>query len=266
VQIKPQLEKLLQLPNDSLTKEIRLTQDLLRLFIEYQIPSDLISYAGTPDASKEVKVDTVRKYVAAMYEMIADSKKKEIEIEEQKQDYRLAQRDEIVVCYDEKKSIKKKSSGARFKSKSSARECRMEMACVSESAPPQPCEAPADVNEAPAAEEPKEKQFGGDQGEEEVQGIDFTKIPTELDKKYGELDEDSALRPTIINVGVWWEKRSQRALLAEPTTESMGVEEQKREKNKAFDLLDALTKSGGLAVTRRRCTWSLPPLTASPRT
>ena len=39
IQIKPQLEKLLKLPDDSLTKEIRLSQDLLNLFIEYQIPS-----------------------------------------------------------------------------------------------------------------------------------------------------------------------------------------------------------------------------------
>merc|ERR1719456_704588 len=38
VQIKPQLEKLLNLPEDSLTKEIKLTQDLMQLFIKYQIP------------------------------------------------------------------------------------------------------------------------------------------------------------------------------------------------------------------------------------
>jgi hypothetical protein len=63
VQIKPQLEKLLNLKDDSLTKglekgkkilffidllcvEIRLTQSLLKLFIEYQIPSDLLTYSG----------------------------------------------------------------------------------------------------------------------------------------------------------------------------------------------------------------------------
>jgi hypothetical protein len=44
IQIKPQLEKVLNLPPDSLTKEIALTEDLLKLFIEYQIPSDLLSY------------------------------------------------------------------------------------------------------------------------------------------------------------------------------------------------------------------------------
>ena len=37
IQIKPQLEKLLNLDNDSLTKEIQLTQDLQQLFIEYQV-------------------------------------------------------------------------------------------------------------------------------------------------------------------------------------------------------------------------------------
>ena len=46
IQIKPQLEKLLKLNDDGLTKEIALTQELLNLFIEYQIPSDLLSYDG----------------------------------------------------------------------------------------------------------------------------------------------------------------------------------------------------------------------------
>lgn len=61
IQIKPQLEKLLKLPYDSLTKEIQMTQDLLEMFIKYQIPSDLLSFggaAGSPEATKleEVKV------------------------------------------------------------------------------------------------------------------------------------------------------------------------------------------------------------------
>merc|ERR1712110_594441 len=44
IQIKPQLEKVLNLPEDSLTKETKLTQDLMQLFIKYQIPSDLLSF------------------------------------------------------------------------------------------------------------------------------------------------------------------------------------------------------------------------------
>lgn len=39
IQIKPQLEKLLNLPYGALTKEIQLTQYLLELFIKYQVRS-----------------------------------------------------------------------------------------------------------------------------------------------------------------------------------------------------------------------------------
>ena len=37
IELKPQLEKLLALPQDALTKEIALTQKLLELFIDYQV-------------------------------------------------------------------------------------------------------------------------------------------------------------------------------------------------------------------------------------
>merc|ERR1719321_881973 len=51
IQIKPQLEKVLNLPDDSLTKEIKLTQELMNLFIKYQIPSDLLAF--DPNESDE---------------------------------------------------------------------------------------------------------------------------------------------------------------------------------------------------------------------
>ena len=41
VQIKPQLERVLNLADDSLTKEIKLTQDLMQLFIK-QLDGNLI--------------------------------------------------------------------------------------------------------------------------------------------------------------------------------------------------------------------------------
>merc|ERR1719428_2194428 len=46
VQIKPQLEHVLNLLPDSLSKEIKLTQDLMEMFVKYQIPSDLLSFDG----------------------------------------------------------------------------------------------------------------------------------------------------------------------------------------------------------------------------
>jgi hypothetical protein len=94
VQIKPQLEKVLNLPPDALIKEILLTQDLMKLFIEYQIPSDLLSYDALASkegdwndlkAANEIsiseKVSAVRKNVAGMMTMINEEKQKQIDEE-----------------------------------------------------------------------------------------------------------------------------------------------------------------------------------------
>merc|ERR1712060_498508 len=50
----------------------------------------------------------------------------------------------------------------------------------------------------------------------------------------------------VIRAGSSWIKRSQPGLLAGPESSALGIAEQKAEKNAAFDLLDALTKSGSL--------------------
>merc|ERR1719360_387899 len=78
---------------------------------------------------------------------------------------------------------------------------------------------------------------------------DYTQVPREMDQRFERLDVDAALRPTIIKPTDTWTKRAQKALLAKPTTETLRKDEQKRERDAAFDLLDALTKSGGLAVS-----------------
>ena len=79
LQLKPQLEKLLRLPPDALTKEIKLTQQLLELFIEYQIPSDLLAYDGDAAEPLPQKLDAVRAHVKAIYDTIDDAKKAELE-------------------------------------------------------------------------------------------------------------------------------------------------------------------------------------------
>ena len=75
IQIKPQLEKLLKIPEGSLTKEIGLTQDLLNLFINYQIPSDQISYDGSADQNSVEKVNAVKQNVKNMLEMVKNGQK-----------------------------------------------------------------------------------------------------------------------------------------------------------------------------------------------
>eukprot|EP01052_Picozoa_sp_SAG31_P034200 SAG31_NODE_3961_length_3709_cov_7.355721_2_plen_621_part_00 len=90
IQLKPALERVLNLPADSLTKEIRLTQDLLDLFITHQIPSDLLSFdlgaasnADGPLRPSE-KVAAVAEHVKAIQDMLHKAKTDELEEAERK--------------------------------------------------------------------------------------------------------------------------------------------------------------------------------------
>ncbi len=69
-----------------------------------------------------------------------------------------------------------------------------------------------------------------------------------MDAKFEQYDERGIVRPVIINVSNEWTKRAQRALLANPVQLTLDVEAQGTERNAAFDLLDALTKSGGMLL------------------
>ena len=83
-----------------------------------------------------------------------------------------------------------------------------------------------------------------------VDAVDFTKIPTQLDKSFEALDLDAALRPTNVKVRPGaWTKLSQKSLLARKMDSALlGADEQKIERDRAFDLLEALSKSGALSI------------------
>lgn len=85
VQIKPQLEAVLNLPPDSLTKEIALTQQLLSLLQEYDIPSDFLSYdedahveGSVVTLSTKSKVERVRQHAQRLQEVIDGEKELEL--------------------------------------------------------------------------------------------------------------------------------------------------------------------------------------------
>ena len=104
-----------------------------------------------------------------------------------------------------------------------------------------PPEAPQDAPK----DEPKygAEDFGG-----EAEGEDYTKIPVKLDSELREKDVDNSVRPTIINVGESWRKKAQKSLLSKPTESSVPTSGQEEERDRAFDLLDGLTRSGVLPV------------------
>ncbi len=97
IQIKPLLEQLLNLPSDSLTKEIQLTQKLMEQLIRFQIPSDLLSYGGGISAHS---LDAVKRNTRKM-ELVLQSERIKQELlqleEEEKAQLEQLERREITV-------------------------------------------------------------------------------------------------------------------------------------------------------------------------
>ncbi|KAJ3024348.1 hypothetical protein HKX48_000023 [Thoreauomyces humboldtii] len=81
VEIKPQMEILLNLPPDSLTKEIKLSQDLEQLFIQYQIPSDLLRFDENAIDEPRIapRIAAVKQSAADIFSMIKTAEKVELE-------------------------------------------------------------------------------------------------------------------------------------------------------------------------------------------
>jgi hypothetical protein len=290
VEIKPQLERLLKLNPDSLTKEIRLTQDLMELFIEYQVPSDLLAYDGKDDRDVAHKISEVKRNVQAVQDMIKAAKEKELEEERQKAEFERARReaeDQLRLAAEEhsrreRDQVKyrrreaeetmefKKAEKADMPDKMVMKRSVMSSAkpAMARASVPTPSPMPSPIVATPAATtvaatiepakqtesaaepaKPAEPKVAGqDDFVDEEAAIDYTQVPAAIDAKFEALDEDGAVRPTKVLLGEVWRKKFQKALLAKPTETSLGKDQLRTEKNKAFDLLDALSKSGALPL------------------
>ncbi len=402
LQIKPQLEKLLRLEHDSLTKEIRLTQDLLQLFIEYQTPSDMLSFGGPNSSPSATRIAGVKRNVRGL-QLMMDLEKIKADLDALDVAEKKLTEAQLVSIRSAKDTTALPSSGAsvstqRFGTRRSTREGsilqamavldnEMEPAAAlttgSELAVTAEANVTASLNgqltvedssrqsvkeevqhqemEKQSREEAMRRQareqseqerrqytladfniqkestlllvlrLRSDEEEqrkrrekeererrehEQTRGLllsslissslnfcpppeleriqaeyaqrrsalqakrtmleqecasiecladvgatpevpaprpsgpapDFSALPTELDARLEAEDPDSALRPTIIKVGKVWNKRSQRTLLSPTAVSSLSVAEQKLEKNACWDLLDSLTRSGGLPI------------------
>jgi len=89
IQVKPQLEALLDLPPNSLIKEIKLSQDLMSLFVEFQIPPSLVSYDGDVGAIAAEKVAVVKQHVKGVQDVITGVKQDQLQEEKRKADMRV---------------------------------------------------------------------------------------------------------------------------------------------------------------------------------
>ena len=386
IQIKPQMERVLKLTSEALTKEIQLTQDLLELFIQYQIPSDLLSYGGSEGAGRDARLAGVKRNVRSVQLTIEWEKLKETEESLKVAEMRAIEAVQREGLHSLKRVTDAMHSLSRRRDDDSevilegGRRGKINQAKKALQAPPEPVVEVADemkIEEEQAAPPPPEEAFQSeakmeekekrvmeeeedvkeskmDRKDEEVadkkksrkkvdvkkkrhvassksmekeereekkkeydpyeeqrrqqeesvrqikldfekkrkeleqrrasivaekqaleqQGVqafeasagpmirvegapatappavvDYTKIPAALDEALERLDTDGALRPSIINVGKVWNKSSQEGLLGARRSAALTVTEQKLEKNTCYDLLDALTRSGGLGIT-----------------
>merc|ERR1712137_300973 len=255
IQIKPQLEKLLNIPNDSLTKEIQLTQDLLELFIDYQIPSDLLSFdpEDHPNASTVEQINIVKEHVATMRTMIEKSKQRELDEVKLETQFRapLAPQEDLLCSLSPSLSVKdKKVKKRKMKKKVMKKGGKaLEMKSKPKLSAPEPSapEPSKPVQEAQQEDKQVSNEFEA-VSDAEIEGLDVTKLPTLLDEKFEKYDKDNALHSTIIKAETNWNKKFLKALLAKPTETTLSPEDLRKEKNKTFDLLDALTRSGGLEI------------------
>ncbi|GBG29667.1 Hypothetical Protein FCC1311_058882, partial [Hondaea fermentalgiana] len=203
VEIKPQLEVLLKLDGGSLTKEIALTQDLMRLFIEFQVPCDLVTFDGPETTDPTVKVQVVKGHVKSLMDMMESERKAKV-AEEKDRAKDLAYQ-HMIECND-----------AEFMSSSDFAE----------------------------HEEEGVRSAAGE--------LDYTSIPAQMDATFETLDPEGALRSTKISTtgsirlqtyDSPWMSRNK----TETTVRGGGLREHR---NKAMDLLDALSRSGELPLVQ----------------
>lgn len=261
VQIKPQMELLLKLPDDSLTKEIRLTQDLMELFIKYQIPSDLLSFDGNPNESKARKLEVVKAHVTTLQAMIERSKQEQLKDAAQTFVSRKLQSSEDYEGGPPTAFAPTPSFGSSLYKVGGGGGRGGAFGGAPGGPPPSggpsipmPHHAEAKTGSVALAKSATTEQKTDIVEEEtaletKIDSNDYTTLPKQLDRSFEVFDEDSALRPTIIKSGDTWTFSSMNGgLLGKPTTSFLGDEAQRVHKNKAFDLLDALSKSGVLPI------------------
>ena len=80
------------------------------------------------------------------------------------------------------------------------------------------------------------------------EAVDFSKIPKMLDGLVEMHDKDGSICSTTVKTTESWTRRRQDNLLCKPKTQTLGPIDIKSEKNRAFDLLDALSRSGSLPI------------------
>jgi len=297
IQLKPQLEILLGLPDKSLTKEIRLTQDLLSLFIDYQIPSDLLSFDGPDELDFSEKVGVVKGYAKDINDMIKGTKDEELANAKLKAEMDYAGTlafgsQDVDSCFMSNEDQGVGDGGFRgggtidhdYQTVSSAggtmscngggkmfgyaAACRaipsgggMGGAALSFSGASKRGASNLSPSSMKYNNVPVLSTFNNSEGKLPVVSNmmdklkldnDLTMVPKQLDTQFEKFGNDEkyggALRSTVIKTGECWRKKSKPNIISKPESTLLRSKEHKEEKDKAIDLLDALSRSGSLPI------------------
>ena len=89
IQIKPQLERLLDLSAGSLTKELSLTQEIIELTSTYQIPGDVLRFHGDSSTPSSARLEQVRNRAQELRNMIEEQKANELREAERQEELLL---------------------------------------------------------------------------------------------------------------------------------------------------------------------------------
>jgi len=233
----------------------------------------LISFDGSPESSTASKLVVVKEHVAALMATIAKAKDKELakeRLEAAKANVHLVAKGKsyknalpvmeecLMASSAPKMGAPKMRSMATSRRSAPSGPPRVEHAMAKNAIAlrPAPPPAPSSSSATNSSQEPLERRvleqpstgYGSGANGLGANAVDYTQIPALLDSKCGALDKDNALRPTTIKTGQTWSKTYQRGLLSKPTSCSLGSAQQDEEKKKAFDLLDALSRSGVLSI------------------
>ena len=272
--------------------QIQLTRQLMALFLEYQIPSDLLSFEELEDGLGVGvvvvgEIGQVKHHAASLFKLINEEKeaevaekKKQLEFLKGVQAVEQAQAEEEEpaeeVFYGSVGFMgggggggggKKMMKSKRMMQRGGGMERSMGltpppvMQQMAMSAAPEPImkkelavrvttnvTVPQQQNVRQQQEKDREndKEKDVEKDAEKENHLDITTIPDRLEEKYERLDPSGALRPAIITPSSRWTKTSQKSL-TNPKSESTTCDLEK-EKSEAFDLLDALTKSGAITM------------------
>jgi len=261
---KPQLEKVLRLPEDSLTQEPDLVDQIIDYIVQLQIPTDVIGYHGNPDASEEVKVNAVRERVQRITTRLAKVEPKEdtpadppepeqMNPEEALPEVKVLSRaraEQVLhsalkvadrMQMDQPSVGPTTSAGTLPRSTPGLQRGR--------SGPTTSPKAVAGNTAPPVESEDRTTSTENLENKDDApKNFDCTSFGTELERCCEVMEHGGCLKPQLLKISSPWKKKAETSFFGGMVKSELDVEVQQQEKEATFHLLTAITRGGVLPI------------------